>query len=116
MQVFTRPELEAIAELCVRHDLIALSDEVYEHLVFGGAAHVSLRSLPGMKERCVRLGSAGKTFSFTAWKVGGAGGGGGRGVWGLHTLLLSKKHSYRHRGGREQEGKGRGADRGEDRW
>ncbi|PNW88545.1 hypothetical protein CHLRE_01g034050v5 [Chlamydomonas reinhardtii] len=69
-KVFTRPELEAIAELCVRHDLIALSDEVYEHLVFGGAAHVSLRSLPGMKERCVRLGSAGKTFSFTAWKVG----------------------------------------------
>ncbi|GLC43274.1 hypothetical protein PLESTB_001491600 [Pleodorina starrii] len=69
-KVFTREELEAIAELCIRHDVIALCDEVYEHLVFGGAKHISLRSLPGMAERCVRLGSAGKTFSFTAWKVG----------------------------------------------
>ncbi|GFR39762.1 hypothetical protein Agub_g246 [Astrephomene gubernaculifera] len=69
-KVFTLTELEAIAELCIRHDLIALCDEVYEHLVFGGAAHISLRSLPDMKNRCIRLGSAGKTFSFTAWKVG----------------------------------------------
>ncbi|KAG2492863.1 hypothetical protein HYH03_008781 [Edaphochlamys debaryana] len=69
-KVFTLPELEAIAALCIKHDLIALCDEVYEHLVFRGAKHVSLRSLPGMEERCVRLGSAGKTFSFTAWKVG----------------------------------------------
>ncbi|EFJ44947.1 hypothetical protein VOLCADRAFT_106184 [Volvox carteri f. nagariensis] len=69
-KVFTRSELEAIAELCIRHDVIALCDEVYEHLVFGGAKHISLRALPGMAERCVRLGSAGKTFSFTAWKVG----------------------------------------------
>ncbi|KXZ55357.1 hypothetical protein GPECTOR_3g487 [Gonium pectorale] len=69
-KVFTVAELEAIAALCVKHDLIALCDEVYEHLVFGGARHVSLRSLPDMAERAVRLGSAGKTFSFTAWKVG----------------------------------------------
>uniref|UniRef100_A0A7S0RQZ7 Aminotransferase class I/classII large domain-containing protein n=1 Tax=Chlamydomonas leiostraca TaxID=1034604 RepID=A0A7S0RQZ7_9CHLO len=69
-KVFTRAELEAIAALCIQHDVIAVCDEVYEHLVFGGAQHVSLRSLPGMAERSVRLGSAGKTFSFTAWKVG----------------------------------------------
>ncbi|PNH10775.1 Kynurenine--oxoglutarate transaminase 3 [Tetrabaena socialis] len=74
-KVFSLPELEAIAELCIRHDVIALCDEVYEHLVFGGAKHISLRSLPGMAERAVRLGSAGKTFSFTAWKVSGARGG-----------------------------------------
>lgn len=74
-QVFTEAELRAIADLCIKHDLIALCDEVYEHLVFGGARHVSLRSLPGMAERAVRLGSAGKTFSFTAWKVG-------CGMWG----------------------------------
>ena len=43
--------------------------QVYEHLVFKGSKHVSLRSLPGMKERCIRIGSAGKTFSLTAWKV-----------------------------------------------
>jgi hypothetical protein len=46
--------------------------QVYEHLVFPGTRHVSLRSLPGMADRCLRVGSAGKTFSFTAWKVGGA--------------------------------------------
>lgn len=69
-KVFTEPELKAIAELCIQHDVIAICDEVYEHLVFNGAKHVSLRSLPGMRERSIRLGSAGKTFSFTAWKVG----------------------------------------------
>ena len=68
-QVFTEAELKAIAELCIQHDVIAICDEVYEHLVFNGAKHISLRSLPGMRERSIRLGSAGKTFSFTAWKV-----------------------------------------------
>lgn len=43
--------------------------QVYEHLVFSGSKHISLRSLPGMHERCIRIGSAGKTFSLTAWKV-----------------------------------------------
>lgn len=56
-------------------DSVKLASHVHaclqEHLVFGGAKHISLRSLPGMKERSIRLGSAGKTFSFTAWKVGG---------------------------------------------
>jgi N-succinyldiaminopimelate aminotransferase len=68
-KVFTRAELEHIAALCIRHDLIAITDEVYEHLVFG-TEHVPLASLPGMRERTVTISSAGKTFSVTGWKVG----------------------------------------------
>lgn len=69
-KVFDEEELRYIADLCIKHDVIALCDEVYEHLVYGGARHITLRSLPGMKERAIRLSSAGKTFSFTSWKVG----------------------------------------------
>jgi N-succinyldiaminopimelate aminotransferase len=70
-KVFSREELEAIARVCVEHDLIAVTDEVYEHLVFSGE-HIPLASLPGMRERTVTISSAGKTFSFTGWKVGWA--------------------------------------------
>jgi aspartate/methionine/tyrosine aminotransferase len=73
MQVFTRDELQFIADLCLRHNTYAVADEVYEHLVFEPHQHVSLRTLPGMADRTIRLGSAGKTFSFTAWKVGAVG-------------------------------------------
>lgn len=69
--VFSRAEQEAIAELCVEHDLIAMADEVYEHLNFTGD-HVPLASLPGMADRTISIGSAGKCFSFTGWKVGWA--------------------------------------------
>lgn len=69
-KVFTRDELAFLAELVVRHDAYAVCDEVYEHLVFGAAQHVPLITLPGMRERAVRIGSAGKTFSLTGWKVG----------------------------------------------
>ena len=58
-----------LAELCVRHDLVAVTDEVYEHLVFDGA-HLPLASRPGMRDRTVTISSGGKTFSFTGWKVG----------------------------------------------
>ncbi|MGW9434621.1 pyridoxal phosphate-dependent aminotransferase [Streptomyces sp. NPDC055607] len=68
--VLTRAELTAVAELAVERDLLVVTDEVYEHLVFDGAEHVPLASLPGMRERTVTLSSAGKTFSFTGWKVG----------------------------------------------
>ena len=71
-KVFTADELRVIAELCTKHDVIVLTDEVYEHLVFDGAEHVPLASLPGMRERTLSLSSAGKTFSFTGWKVGWA--------------------------------------------
>jgi N-succinyldiaminopimelate aminotransferase len=71
-KVFTRAELAQIAELCQRHDAIAATDEVYEHLVFDDAAepHCPLATLPGMWERTLRISSAGKTFSCTGWKVG----------------------------------------------
>ncbi|MFJ9041027.1 pyridoxal phosphate-dependent aminotransferase [Streptomyces sp. NPDC102406] len=68
--VLTRAELTAIAELAVERDLLVVTDEVYEHLTFDDAEHVPLATLPGMRERTVTIGSAGKTFSFTGWKVG----------------------------------------------
>ncbi|MCX5060263.1 MULTISPECIES: pyridoxal phosphate-dependent aminotransferase [unclassified Streptomyces] len=68
--VLTREELTAIAELAVERDLLVVTDEVYEHLVFDEAAHLPLATFPGMRERTVTIGSAGKTFSFTGWKVG----------------------------------------------
>ncbi|WP_406451857.1 pyridoxal phosphate-dependent aminotransferase [Streptomyces sp. NBC_00876] len=67
--VLTREELRAIAELAVERDLIVVTDEVYEHLVFEGE-HTPLISFPGMRDRTVSISSAGKTFSFTGWKVG----------------------------------------------
>ncbi|HEX3476955.1 MAG TPA: aminotransferase [Kofleriaceae bacterium] len=69
-KVFSRDELEFIASLVERHDAFAMCDEVYEHLVFGDARHVPLMTLPGMRECTLRIGSAGKTFSVTGWKVG----------------------------------------------
>jgi N-succinyldiaminopimelate aminotransferase len=68
-RVLTRDELLAIARICVEHDLVAVTDEVYEHLVFDGE-HVPLATLPGMAERTLTISSAGKSFSFTGWKVG----------------------------------------------
>ncbi|MGW1603959.1 pyridoxal phosphate-dependent aminotransferase [Streptomyces eurythermus] len=68
--VLTRAELAAIAELAVERDLLVVTDEVYEHLVFDDAEHLPLATFPGMRERTVSIGSAGKTYSFTGWKVG----------------------------------------------
>ncbi|MFD7434823.1 pyridoxal phosphate-dependent aminotransferase [Streptomyces sp. NPDC059861] len=68
--VLTRAELTAVAELAVERDLLVVTDEVYEHLVFDDAEHVPLAAFPGMRERTVTISSAGKTFSFTGWKVG----------------------------------------------
>jgi aspartate/methionine/tyrosine aminotransferase len=69
-KVFNRRELDLIAELCRKHDAYAVCDEVYEHLVFDGADHIPLITLPGMRDRTIRIQSAGKTFSLTGWKVG----------------------------------------------
>jgi N-succinyldiaminopimelate aminotransferase len=68
-KVFSVGELELVAQLCVEHDLIAVTDEVYEHLVFEGR-HVPLATFPGMRDRTVTISSGGKTFSCTGWKVG----------------------------------------------
>ena len=69
-KVFEPDEFAFIAELCRRHDAYAVCDEVYEHLLFDGRRHLPLLSLPGMRERTIRIGSAGKIFPLTGWKVG----------------------------------------------
>ncbi len=69
-KVFGADELGAIAELVKRHDAYAVCDEVYEHLVFSGHRHTPLMTMPGMRERTARIGSAGKTLALTGWKVG----------------------------------------------
>jgi Aspartate/tyrosine/aromatic aminotransferase len=68
--VYGREDLELLARFCERFDAIAICDEVWEHLVFDGRRHLPLMTLPGMRERCVKIGSAGKIFSLTGWKVG----------------------------------------------
>jgi N-succinyldiaminopimelate aminotransferase len=70
-KVFSRAELDLVADACRRHDLIAITDEVYEHLVFEGE-HVPLATLPGMADRTITISSLGKTFAVTGWKVGWA--------------------------------------------
>jgi N-succinyldiaminopimelate aminotransferase len=70
--VFSRNELTLIAELCQEYDVLAITDEVYEHIVFDGAKHVRLANLPGMWERTLTLSGAGKTFSCTGWRIGWA--------------------------------------------
>ncbi|MEA3014974.1 MAG: N-succinyldiaminopimelate aminotransferase [Sphingomonadales bacterium] len=69
-RAFEPGELALLAEACVAADAVALSDEVWEHVLFDGRVHVPLSSLPGMAERTVKIGSAGKIFSLTGWKVG----------------------------------------------
>jgi N-succinyldiaminopimelate aminotransferase len=71
-RVLSRAELEGVAAVCIERDLIAVTDEVYEHLVFDGLEHVPLATLPGMAERTVTISSLGKTFSVTGWKTGWA--------------------------------------------
>lgn len=70
--VFTHDELLLIAELCCQHDLLAVSDEVYEHILFGEAQHLRLATFPGMAQRTLTISSGGKSFSVTGWKVGWA--------------------------------------------
>ena len=69
-KVFDADELAHVARLAVEHDLLVVTDEVYEHLVFDGAAHIPLATLPGMAERTLTISSGGKTFGFTGWKIG----------------------------------------------
>ncbi|MED6241706.1 Kynurenine--oxoglutarate transaminase 3, partial [Ataeniobius toweri] len=69
-KVFTRDELQMIADLCVKNDTLCFSDEVYEWLVYKGHRHVKIATLPGMWDRTITIGSAGKTFSVTGWKLG----------------------------------------------
>ncbi len=68
--VYDADELKLLAEACVKNDVIAVCDEVWEHLVYDGRKHIPLMALPGMRERTVKIGSAGKIFSLTGWKIG----------------------------------------------
>jgi N-succinyldiaminopimelate aminotransferase len=70
--VLTRAELQAVADVAIERDLVVITDEVYEHLVFDDHAHVPIATLPGMAERTLTLSSAGKSYSVTGWKVGWA--------------------------------------------
>lgn len=69
-KIFTREELQMIADLCIKHDTLCFSDEVYEWLVYRGHQHIKIATLPGMWDRTITVGSAGKTFSVTGWKLG----------------------------------------------
>ena len=79
-KVFNEEELSLIANLCQNHDVIAMTDEVYEHILFDGATHIPLATFPGMAQRTVMISSLGKTFSVTGWKVG----------WAIAHRTLSK--------------------------
>jgi len=71
-KVFTRAELELIRDLCVEFDVLAITDEIYEHILFDGTEHISMASLPGMRERTVTINGMSKTYSVTGWRVGWA--------------------------------------------
>jgi aspartate/methionine/tyrosine aminotransferase len=68
-KVFSRAELELIAALCQRHDTLAITDEIYEHIIYGGARHLSIGSLPGMAERTITISGLSKTYSITGWRL-----------------------------------------------
>ena len=68
--VFSRETMERLAQICVKHDLMAISDEIYEQLLYDGVQHVSLASLPGMAERTIKLGGFSKAYSMTGWRIG----------------------------------------------
>jgi aminotransferase len=70
--VFSREELERIAALCQKHDALAVTDEIYERILYDGRRHVSIGSLPGMRERTITISGASKTFSVTGWRLGWA--------------------------------------------
>jgi len=69
-KIFTQEELEYIRDLCVQYDLVAITDEVYEHLVFDGHEHIRMATLDGMRDRTLTMSSLGKSFSLTGWKIG----------------------------------------------
>ena len=87
-KVMTRDELEIVAAAARKHDLIVICDEVYEHLIFDGRPHIPLMTLPDMRERCIRIGSAGKTFSLTGFRIGY--------VTGPATLITAVMKAHQH--------------------
>jgi aspartate/methionine/tyrosine aminotransferase len=68
--VFTEEELSMIRDLCVKYDVVAITDEIYEHLVFDGLRHIPIATYPGMEDRTITICGLGKTFAATGWRVG----------------------------------------------
>jgi len=71
-KVFSREELQFIADLCLKWGVVAVTDEIYEHILFNGATHTSMASLPGMRDQTITINSISKTYSLTGWRVGWA--------------------------------------------
>jgi aminotransferase len=69
-KVFTRAELQLIRDLCVEFDVLAITDEIYEHILYDGTKHISMASLPGMEDRTITINGMSKTYSVTGWRVG----------------------------------------------
>ena len=69
-KIFTREELDLIAKLCIKHDVLAITDEIYEHIIYDGATHIPLYTLPGMAERTIMINGISKTYSVTGWRIG----------------------------------------------
>jgi aminotransferase len=69
-KVFSRAELQAIADLCVKHDLLAITDEIYEHIIYDGLGHVPIATLAGMAERTITISGISKSYSVTGWRIG----------------------------------------------
>ena len=69
-EVFSRAELQVIADLCLRHDLLAITDEIYEHIIYDGLSHVPIATLPGMAERTITISGISKSYSVTGWRIG----------------------------------------------
>ncbi len=93
-RVFTYDEMKLIADLCIEYDALVISDEVYEHLVFGQARHIPMSSMPGMFERTVTVSSLGKSYSVTGWKIGWVYGPPAliSGVWRAHQYVTFAAH------------------------
>lgn len=87
-KVFSIEELETIAELCVKHDVIVITDEVYEHITYDGVKHIPIATIPGMRERTICISSIGKTFSLTGWRIG----------WGVgpSALISAVQRAHQH--------------------
>jgi len=69
-KIFSRAELQVIADLCIEHDLLAITDEIYEHILYDGATHIPIATLPGMAERTITISGVSKSYSVTGWRVG----------------------------------------------
>jgi N-succinyldiaminopimelate aminotransferase len=93
-RVFTYDEMKLLADLCIEHDAVVISDEVYEHLVFGDARHIPMAAMPGMFERTVTVSSLGKSYSVTGWKIGWVYGPPDlmSGVWRAHQYVTFAAH------------------------